>query len=166
MTLSRTQITDLNSNEPDGVYLFLLDVDKVNSSSGAIENIGHYINDSQNHEIQGTTYQASPFTIALPSSGEAERGLRDLIIPIYDPSFVNTIRDAIPGAVSQQRLEFTLKMVSNNDFTTAIGGVFTMSCQGVSFNEEAVVFSIGFDTLFDIAFPINSFTKGDYPALF
>ncbi len=166
MTLSRNQITDLNSNEPDGVYLFLLDVETVNASSGAVEKIGSYINNTEDVTIRGVKYLASPFSISLPSSGDSERGLRELSLPLYDPSFINTIRQAIPGAVSQKRLVFKLKMVSNADYNTSLAGDFSLSCFGVTFNQEAIIFSIGFDNLSDISWPIHTFDKDNYNGLF
>lgn len=166
MTLSSSQITELNKNNPAGVNLFLLEITKITRLDGTRSLVGRFINNSEDVIISGDTYTAVPFKISLPPSNAKDRNLRDFTFPLYDPSFVNVIRSIMVGSISKYSLEFKLGMVSSLDYTKNIGGFFKLLSQGVRFNKESMTFSLGFERLSDVGFPFFTFTRGDYPALY
>ncbi len=166
MTLSSSQLEDINKPQNNFIYLTLIDVFKLNMLTNKSTKIISIVNNNQNVISNSVTYLAYAFRYQLPDVGNTSRPSIDFSIPNINPSLLSELRAVNTGAVQANKLQFNFNLVSSENLDLSLLGEIKLFSEQVRFDRDNVTFNLSGEFLSDISYPFDNIVPAIYPAAF
>jgi len=152
--LSQTVISQIYSQDIDGVYTWLIEI-----SHESLETL-YLNNDNVDLVANGNTYTAFPFSVIPAKDGEDS-------LPQARLSFSNIGLDLVERIRSiTTPLTINLKLVLSSDPTDVQVEIPTMKARGVSYDDDRIDYTLVYDDILSVSIPSYTYNPLEYGGLF
>lgn len=152
--LSQKVISQINDQDVDGVYIWLLEV-----SHDSFETL-YFTNDNVNHIVNAKEYIAFPFTLRLAKDGEDAMPQAKLSISNVGLDLIDRIRSVTNA------LTFSIRLVLADDPADVQIEIPTMIGRGVGYDDTAIEYTLVYDDILSVQVPSHSYNPIEYGGLF
>jgi hypothetical protein len=143
------------AQETSKVFLVLMDVHHDTYGTTA-----RLVNNTEDITSGGNVYTAFPFYPKLPDDLEDREPVAEISVANVSRELIDEIRNIQAG------LKVTLKVVLSDSPNTIEWGPVEMDVRSISYNADAITFSLGMQAFSREPFPYPAFTPNKFPGLF